>query len=130
MKIKTGVDIIEVSRIQESIDEMGEKFTDKIFTKKEIEYCDNKKIVKYQHYAARFAAKEATFKAISTLLKDKYSISWKNVQTVNDENGKPNLEFVSLSKEVEKELNKIVSVDVSLTHLKEYAVASVTILTD
>ena len=130
MKIKTGVDIIEVSRIQESIDEMGEKFTDKIFTKKEIEYCDNKKIARYQHYAARFAAKEATFKAISTLLKDKYSISWKNVQTVNDENGKPNLEFVSLSKEVEKELNKIVSVDVSLTHLKEYAVASVTILTD
>lgn len=130
MKIMTGLDIIEVSRIQESIEELGDKFINKVFSKAEIDYCKNTKALKYQHYAARFAAKEATFKAISTLLSDKYSISWKNVQVVNDKNGKPNLEFNSLLPEVEKELKKIISIDISLSHIKDYAVANVTILTD
>lgn len=128
MQIKTGIDIIEVNRVQNSIDEMGEKFINKIYTLNEINYCKGTKSAQAQHYAARFAAKEATFKAVSTLLTDKYSISWKNVQVVNDEDGKPKIEFVSLSKEVEKELKKIACIDVSLSHLKEYAIANVTVL--
>ena len=87
-----------------------------------------KKKTKYEHYSARFAVKEATFKAISTLLKDKYSISWKNIETLNDKNNKPIIHFVSLEKEVEKELNKIQSIDVSISHIKEYAIANVSIL--
>lgn len=130
MQIKVGTDIIEVSRIQESIESMGENFINKIFTKEEIDYCKNTKKLMYQHYAARFAAKEATFKAVSTLLEDKYSISWKNAQVINDENGKPQLEFIALSKEVEKMLKKIISIDISLSHLKDYAIATVTILID
>ena len=130
MQIKVGTDIIEVSRIQESIESMGENFINKIFTKEEIDYCKNTKKLMYQHYAARFAAKEATFKAVSTLLEDKYSISWKNAQVINNENGKPQLEFIALSKEVEKMLKKIISIDISLSHLKDYAIATVTILID
>lgn len=128
MKVYVGTDIIEVERIKESIENLGEKFINRIFTQTEIEYCNATKNAKYEHYAARFAAKEATFKAVSTLLSDKYSISWKNAEVVNDENGKPNIQFTSLDKNVEKELKCIKSIDVSLSHIKEYAVANVTVI--
>lgn len=130
MEIKVGVDIIEVSRVQRSVEEIGDGFINRVFTDVEIKYCENTKKTMYQHYAARFAAKEATFKAVSTLLSDKYSISWKNIQVVNDANGKPNIEFVALDKKVEKELQKINSIDVSLSHLQEYAVANVSVIID
>lgn len=128
MKIKSGIDIIEVDRIKKAIEDTGENFIQRVYTEQEIKYCESKNKNKYQHYAARFAVKEATFKAISTLLKDKYSISWKNVETINDDNGKPEIKFISLTKELEEELDKIVSIDVSISHLKEYAVASVSVL--
>ena len=128
MQIKTGTDIIEVERIRKSINDMNDKFINQIFTDKEKQYCDKSKATRYQHYAARFAAKEATFKAISTLLDDKYSVSWKNIEVSNDKNGKPNINFVSLEKDIEKKLQKINSIDVSLSHLETYAIANVTIL--
>mgnify|MGYP004647947085 FL=1 len=128
MQIKVGIDIIEVNRIKESIEDGGANFLNRVFTQNEIKYCESKKVNKYQHYAARFAVKEAAFKAVSTLLKDKYSIAWKNVETVNDSNSKPTVNFISTTKEVEKELNKIKSIDVSISHIKELAVANVSIL--
>lgn len=129
MKVYVGNDIIEVDRIRESM--RNEEFKKRVFTKEEIDYCEKKnENIRYQHYAARFAAKEATFKAISTLLSDKYSVSWKNSEVVNDENGKPSIRFTSLDKNVEKELNHIKSIDVSLSHIKEYAIANVTVITD
>ena len=112
-------------RIQQSIEDLGEDFIKRVYTDKEIKYCESKKANKYQHYAARFAVKEATFKAVSTLLNDKYSLSWKNIETTNDKNGKPNVEFIALTKEVERELNKITSLDVSISHIKDYAIANV-----
>ena len=69
MQIKVGVDIIEVERIKQSIEELGEDFAHRVFTDKEIKYCEGKKVNKYQHYAGRFAAKEAAFKAVSGLLR-------------------------------------------------------------
>ena len=128
MQIKSGIDIIEVERIKSSIDEMGDNILNRVYTENEIQYCESKKKNKYQSYAARFAVKEAAFKAISTLIKDKYSISWKNIETTNDENGRPSVKFISLTKEVEKELAKIESIDVSISHLEKYAVATVYIL--
>ena len=128
MQIKSGIDIIEVERIKSSIDEMGDNFLDRVYTENEIQYCESKKKNKYQSYAARFAVKEAAFKAVSTLIKDKYSISWKNIETTNDENGRPSVKFISLTKEVEKELAKIESIDVRISHLEKYAVATVNIL--
>lgn len=125
MQLKVGIDIIETKRIQQSIEDLGEDFIKRVYTDKEIKYCESKKTNKYQHYAARFAVKEATFKAVSTLLNDKYSLSWKNIETTNDKNGKPNVEFIALTKEVERELNKITSLDVSISHIKDYAIANV-----
>ena len=128
MKVTCGTDIIEISRIKESIEKIGDKFINKIFTTKEIEYCESKKMQKYQHYAARFAAKEAVFKAISYYLDDKYSISWKDIEVSNDEIGRPQIVINQIAKQCE--LTNIKSMDISLSHCKEYAVANVTILSE
>ncbi|MGN0688933.1 MAG: holo-ACP synthase, partial [Oscillospiraceae bacterium] len=57
-----GTDIIEIERIKESIENYGKSFLEKVFTEQEIHYCEKHKKMKYQHYAARFAAKEAVSK--------------------------------------------------------------------
>ena len=123
MKIKSGVDIIEISRVKESIESLGERFINRVFTEKEIEYCESKNAQKYQHYAARFAAKEATFKALSWKLEDKYAICWKDIEVVDDKQGRPSLNIIGMN------LDDIENIDISLSHCKEYAVANVTVLT-
>ena len=124
MKILTGTDIIEINRIKESIESLGENFKNKIYTEKEIEYCESRKNAKFQHYAGRFAAKEAIFKAISELLDDKFEISWKDAEILNDEQGKPRVTFTSA-----KLQEKIENIDISISHCKEYATANVAIIT-
>lgn len=123
MKVLTGIDIIEISRIKESIDSLGETFKNKIYTEKEIEYCESKKNAKYQHYAGRFAAKEAIFKAVSELLNDKFEISWKDAEILNDINGKPKITFNNKNLQ-----EKIENIDISISHCKEYATANVIII--
>ena len=124
MKVLTGTDIIEINRIKTSIESLGETFKSKIYTEKEIEYCESKKNVKYQHYAGRFASKEAIFKAVSELLDNKFEISWKDIEVLNDNQGKPRVIFKS-----NKLQEKIESIDISVSHCKEYAVANVVVLT-
>lgn len=117
MKAKCGVDIIEVARIEKSIKEHNE-FINRVFTQKEKEYCESKNIMKYQHYAARFAGKEAVFKAISEYLENKYQIDWKNIEITNDERGKPQVNLININ------IKEEIQFDISLSHLKEYAVAN------
>ena len=122
MKIKCGVDIIEISRIKESIDNIGNSFLNRVYTKNEIEYCESKGRSKYEHYAARFAVKEAVFKALSEMVDDKYSITWKDIETINDEQGRPKVKVLFIQG------NKIENIDISISHCKEYAVANVVVL--
>lgn len=123
MKILTGTDIIEIERIKESIENLENKFIKEIYTEKEIEYCESRRGAKYQHYAARFAAKEAIFKAISKLLNNKYEISWKNAEVLNDENGKPCVNFINTNI-----IEKIEDIDISISHCKGYAIANVVLI--
>ena len=122
MKIKCGTDIIEIDRIKESIESLGKKFLNKVFTQNEIKYCESKKAQKYQHYAARFAAKEAVFKAISESLTDKYSLSWCDYEILNDETGKPNVKITGM------DLSNIENIDLSISHCKQYAVATAVVI--
>lgn len=123
MKVKCGIDIIEISRIKESIEnDKQQRFKNRVFTNDEIEYCENKKNQKYQHYAARFAVKEAVFKALSEKIPDKFSIEWKNIETINDENGRPQIKLKEIN------IENIENIDVSISHCKEYAVANVVVL--
>lgn len=122
MKISCGVDIIEIDRIKDSIESLGDKFLNKVFTINEIKYCESKRQQKYQHYAARFASKEAVFKAISIDLKDKYSICWKDIEIVNDDQGRPIVSLIGI------DIKAIENIDLSISHCKQYAVANVTVL--
>lgn len=122
MKIKCGTDIVEIERVKSSIEKLGDKFLNKVYTQEEIKYCESKGKQKYQHYAARFAVKEAAFKAVSEQIKDKYSICWKDFETTNDDNGRPNINILGInSKQIE-------NIDVSISHCKQYATANVVIL--
>lgn len=124
MKICCGTDIIEIERMKENIEDstIGKAFVQRIYTQKEIAYCESKKAQKYQHYAARFAAKEAIFKAISGQLEDKFSINWKDIEVVNNEQGRPKVNLKGI------DLKNIEDIDLSLSHCKKYAVASVVLL--
>ena len=122
MKISCGTDIIEIKRIKESIEDLGAKFLERVYTDKEIKYCESKNNQKYQHYAARFAAKEAVFKAVSSKLNDKYDIGWKNIEIINDKEGRPHINFLDI------EMKEIEETDISISHCKEYATANVVTL--
>ena len=119
MKISCGTDIIEISRIKEAIEKYENKFKTEIFTENEVKYCESHKDQKYQHYAARFSAKEAIFKAISNKLNKDYS--WRDFEILNNDIGKPEVFLKNQIPEIE-------NIDVSLSHCKEYAVASVVVL--
>ncbi len=122
MKITCGTDIIEIKRIKESIEQLENKFVERVYTDKEIQYCESKKKQKYQHYAARFAAKEAIFKAISSKLNNKYDIGWQNIEVINDENGRPHVNLLDV------DVPEIEEMDISISHCKEYATANVVVV--
>ena len=122
MKVLCGTDIIEVSRIRESIERTGERFLKVVYTPTEIAYCESKKASKYYHYAGRFAAKEAIYKAVSPLLKNKFDISWQNAEVINDKNGNPKINFLDIK------FKQIKNIDISISHCKEYAVATVVLI--
>lgn len=124
MKVFCGTDIIEIDRIQDSIESLGDKFLNKVYTEKEIEYCEQRKKVKYQHYAARFAGKEAVFKALSNLLEDKFDLTWSNIEILKDKQGRP---FVNL---VNIDINGISQIDISLSHCQKYATANVVVIVE
>lgn len=116
MKILIGTDIVEVSRIKQNIEKHKDHFLDKIYTEKEIEYCESKNIQKYQSYAVRFSAKEAIYKAIGSYINTEYS--WKDFEIINDNMGRPTVK-------IHLEIKDLEDIDISLSHCKEYAVAYV-----
>ncbi|MEI7661794.1 MAG: holo-ACP synthase [Bacteroidota bacterium] len=116
----TGIDIIEVARIQKVM-ERDTGFRDKIFTRGEIEYCETKKN-KFQHYAARFSAKESFLKAIGTGWR--FGIRFADIEVYHDELGKPYIRLHGKAKELSADLS-ISKINVSLSHLKELATAIV-----
>lgn len=122
MKIKTGVDIIEVERIQQAIEKQGEIFLNTVYTPNEIAYCSNTGKMTYQHYAARFAAKEAIYKAISELIPATEDNILQKIEITNTKQGRPVANIQKL------QIHQIESIDISLTHIQNYAVASVVVL--
>lgn len=122
MKVKTGVDIIEVERIQEAIQKQGNTFLNNVYTSNEIAYCNNTGKMTYQHYAARFAAKEAIYKAISEFVYSNEDNILKKIEITNTKSGRPIANIEKLH------IENIESIDISLTHIKKYAIASVAVL--
>lgn len=113
-----GVDITEVKRIQ-NLSLRYKEFLNRVYTQREIEYCIKKRN-KYQHLAARFAAKESVLKALGTGWSGK--IDWTDVEVVNDQWGRPEVHTYGRVREIVKE-RKIKKILISLSHCREYAVA-------
>lgn len=120
-RVRCGTDIVAVSRIKELIEEHGEHFKKRVYTDQEISYCESRRMCKYESYAARFAAKEAVYKAISPK-KDEEGV-FTEVEVLNEETGKP---YIVLHGGLE-ETFKDKKIEVSLSHEKEYAMAMVVI---
>ena len=125
MKIATGVDIIEVGRIQNAIDTMGFNFLDRVYTEKEIEYCRNSKMMKYQHFAGRFAAKEAVFKSISNYVDKTVDDLWKKIEILNSDSGRPAVNVEKLKNIIKETADiSLIDIDISISHIKNCAAAS------
>jgi holo-[acyl-carrier protein] synthase len=115
-----GVDIIEIDRIRRSIERLGDRFLDKVYTPGEVLYC-NGKAHRFQHYAARFAAKEALSKALSTGWAGEFR--WKDVEVMNEPSGQPR--FTLHGALCERLAG--VSIMLSLSHSDSHVVAMVLI---
>ena len=109
-----GIDIIEIDRIKKSIEKYGDVFLNKIFTATEVEYCLSKKN-KFQHFAARFAAKEAISKALATGWSKGFK--WKDIEIFNEASGMPN---VRLSGNLQKFLDADKQLKITMSHSENY----------
>lgn len=120
-----GVDIVEVRRITQAL-QGGDAMAKRVFTKAELDYCWERKN-RYQHFAGRFAAKEAALKALGTGWQE--GIRWKDVEVVPGERGKPEVNFYGKAKEF-LEASGAQRAIVTITHAREYAVAAVVLDSD
>jgi holo-[acyl-carrier protein] synthase len=121
MILGTGVDIAETSRLERGLERHAERFTKRIFTPGEIAYCEKFKN-RAERYAARFAAKEAAFKALGTGWRE--GIRWLDVEVVHQPSGKPELVLSGRAQEVAHEL-RVTRMSVSISHSDRYVVALV-----
>ena len=115
--LATGVDIIEISRIRQVLERYGQRFLERIYTPGEIAYCRGRPA----NLAARFAAKEATMKALGTGVR---GVGWKDIEVVRHESGAPSIELHARGKRRAQQLG-VQEISVSLSHSREYAVAFV-----
>ena len=119
MIVGTGIDIVEIGRIKHSIIKYSDRFKNKVFTQKEIDYCHSQ-ADPAKHFAARFSVKEAVLKCFGTGIT--WGISWKDVEVENKKSGQPTLNLYGKGKELFYQL-KIKRIHISITHDKSYAVA-------
>ena len=121
MIVGVGIDIVEIDRLQAALERHGDQMRQRTFSVAEIQYCDQR-ANKFQHYAARFAAKEALFKAIGTGWTE--GITWLDAEVCNQPNGKPKLMLSGRALEEATQLG-VIKIWISLTHTNRYAAAQV-----
>ena len=112
MIVGLGTDIIEIERVRRAV--KREHFVKRVFTAREIEYCNSRGQQKAASYAARFAGKEAFFKAVGTGI----VCALNRVEILNDERGKPYIELHDEAVELTRG-----KIHISLSHSRDYATA-------
>ena len=123
MLVGTGIDIIEIDRITQSIARFGSRFLTRIFTAEEIAYCQRKKN-DAESFAARFAAKEAGAKALGTGIS--FGVTWLEIEVTREPGGRPGLKFHGRAAEMAARLG-VMRAALSLTHTEALAMASVSL---
>ncbi len=121
MIVSIGIDIIEVQRIREVLGRTP-RFAERVFTAAECAYCDGRGAVAAQHYAARFAAKEAALKALQTGWRG--GIGWQDEEIASREGGAPYLIFHGLVQELFAR-SGATAAHLSMSHTSEHAIAEV-----
>ena len=121
MIVSIGIDIIEVARIREVLLRTP-RFAERVFTTAERKYCDARGVVSAQHYAARFAAKEAALKAMQTGWRG--GISWQDVEVATRESGAPYLIFSGQVLTLFNEF-RATATHLTISHTSEHAIAQV-----
>jgi holo-[acyl-carrier protein] synthase len=125
MIISTGVDLAEVERIQAALEDprIGRRFRDRVFTEKEIAYCEKKKLRgRYESYAGRFAAKEAVMKALGRGWGAK--VRWLDIEVARARSGKPDIVLHDKTAKLAEELG-IRRWALSITHTQDHGLAFV-----
>src|SRR5262245_3719362 len=120
--IGIGTDIVECLRIGQMIERHGELFLGRVYTPDEISYCSSRK-ASTQHYAGRWAAKEAVLKALGTGWAR--GINWKDIEVRNDEGGRPSIHIEGGAQEHCERLG-ITEMLISISHCRSHAVAFAT----
>jgi holo-[acyl-carrier protein] synthase len=125
LKILQGIDLVKVARMEEWIERpSGKAFLKRVFSAAEQAYCGSKRM-KFEHYAARFAAKEAVLKAMKVRPKKNQRLS--GIEVGREATGKP---FIALSAESRKQLRipAKAQIELSIAHEREYAIATVVVV--
>jgi len=115
----TGIDIIEINRIKQSLQKYSDRFEQKVFTQKEVDYCHSQ-ADPAKHFAARFSVKEAVLKCFGTGMTG--GILWKDIEIDKQKSGQPTLNLYGKGKELFRQL-KLKHIHITITHDKNYAVA-------
>src|SRR5271170_3614152 len=123
MVIGIGTDLIEIGRVEASIERFGERFLERIFTPGEIAYCMKKK-ASAESFAARFAAKEAGAKALGTGISR--GVNWHEIEVRREPGERPTLHWSGRAAERARELG-VVRTALSLTHSRSVAMAVVVV---
>lgn len=123
MEIRHGLDMASVSRFKAAAQRQGMPFLKRLFTSSELRYCLDKKM-KYEHLAARFAAKEAFMKAVG--ISRRQSLRFKEIEIRRRNNGKPYI-FLSSSARRFFKISVKSQIELTMAHEREYAVAAVLI---
>lgn len=122
MVLGLGTDLIEIERVQQSIDRFGDRFLQRLFTPGEIAYCLRKKKHSAESFAARFAAKEAGAKALGTGISR--GISWKEIEVKREAGERPTLHLTGRAAERAAAMG-VQRIQLSLTHSQSLAMAVV-----
>ena len=117
----SGIDVVEIVRIQRIIDRFGPRFLDRVYLAAEQAYCLRKRN-SAESFAARFAAKEAAAKALGTGISN--GVNWLEIEVIREPSGRPTLRFHGRAAQIASHLGVVRSA-LSLTHTAEIAVASV-----
>jgi holo-[acyl-carrier protein] synthase len=121
MIIGSGIDMVEIRRIQHAMDRYGQRFLNRVFTANEQAYCKRKRN-SAESFAARFASKEAGAKALGTGIS--FGVSWLEIEVVREPSGRPSLCFYGRAAQIASRMG-FVRAALSITHTAEFAMASV-----
>jgi holo-[acyl-carrier protein] synthase len=124
MVLSVGLDMVEVERIQKALEDsrIGKRFRERVFTAKEIQYCESKRRGRYESYAGRFAAKEAVMKALGRGWGSK--VGWLDIEVARAHSGKPEIVLHDKTARLAEQLG-IRRWSLSITHTQQHGLAFV-----